>query len=66
MLPPTVDMKNAYAAGSNDEQNFIQNLALFISIYLKEHGQLVEGEENRTNLMEVGIDNTLFKVLFGI
>lgn len=53
MLPSTVDMKSAYAAGSNDEQNFIQNLALFISIYLKEHGTLVEGDENRPNLMEV-------------
>jgi len=51
MLPPTVDMKVAYAGGSNDEQNFIQNLALFISIYLKKHGQLVEGEQNRISLM---------------
>lgn len=52
MLPSTVDMKTAYANGQDTEQNFIQNLALFICIYLKEHGELVECEEHRPKLLE--------------
>lgn len=42
MLPLTTNIKDAYKQGRDDEQNFIQNLSLFLSTYLKEHGQLVE------------------------
>uniref|UniRef100_H2YXR2 Exportin-1 n=1 Tax=Ciona savignyi TaxID=51511 RepID=H2YXR2_CIOSA len=51
MLPPNVNMKAAYASGSDTEQNFIQNLALFLCTFLKEHGQLVEKEDLRPNLL---------------
>lgn len=45
----------AYANGKDDEQNFIQNLSLFLCTFLKEHGQLIEKRHNlRETLMEVG------------
>ena len=42
MLPLTINIKEAYANGKDDEQKFIQNLSLFLCTFLKEHGQLVE------------------------
>lgn len=42
MLPLTINIKEAYANGKDDEQKFIQNLSLFLFTFLKEHGQLVE------------------------
>nr|NVI73671.1 embargoed [Cucujiformia] len=42
MLPLDTDIKTAYAQGQDQEQNFIQNLALFLCTFLKEHGSLVE------------------------
>jgi len=55
MLPPTVNMKTAYANGTDTEQNFIQNLSLFLCTYLKEHGALVEKDNLRTLLLEVRV-----------
>ncbi|XP_078491532.1 exportin-1 [Ciona intestinalis] len=52
MLPPNINMKVAYANGSDTEQNFIQNLALFLCTYLKEHGQLVEKQDMRPHLLD--------------
>ena len=42
MLPLSTNLKEAYGNGRDDEQNFIQNLALFLCCYLKEHGSLLE------------------------
>nr|NVI73609.1 embargoed [Cucujiformia] len=42
MLPLEADIKTAYAHGQDMEQNFIQNLALFLCTFLKEHGHLAE------------------------
>lgn len=42
MLPLKTDIKTAYACGQDQEQNFIQNLALFLCTFLKEHGILAE------------------------
>lgn len=42
MLSVETNIREAYAHGSDDEQNFIQNLSLFLCTYLKEHAQLVE------------------------
>uniref|UniRef100_A0A3B3VQA1 Exportin 1 n=1 Tax=Poecilia latipinna TaxID=48699 RepID=A0A3B3VQA1_9TELE len=53
MLPLNTNIKVAYANGKDDEQNFIQNLSLFLCTFLKEHGQLVEKRPNlRETLME--------------
>ena len=42
MLPITINIREAYKHGKDDEQNFIQNLSLFLCCYLKEHGTLIE------------------------
>ena len=42
MLPLSTNIKEAYKHGRDDEQNFIQNLSLFLCTFLKEHGQLIE------------------------
>uniref|UniRef100_H3BFQ8 Exportin-1 n=1 Tax=Latimeria chalumnae TaxID=7897 RepID=H3BFQ8_LATCH len=53
MLPLNTNIRLAYANGKDDEQNFIQNLSLFLCTFLKEHGQLIEKRLNlRENLME--------------
>ncbi|XP_023268187.1 exportin-1-like [Seriola lalandi dorsalis] len=53
MLPLNTNIRVAYANGKDDEQNFIQNLSLFLCTFLKEHGQLIEKRPNlRETLME--------------
>uniref|UniRef100_A0A8C6ME46 Exportin-1 n=1 Tax=Nothobranchius furzeri TaxID=105023 RepID=A0A8C6ME46_NOTFU len=53
MLPLNTNIKLAFANGKDDEQNFIQNLSLFLCTFLKEHGQLIEKRPNlRETLME--------------
>ena len=42
MIPLDANVKEAYNTGSDEEQNFVQNLSLFLCTFLKEHGQLVE------------------------
>ena len=45
ILPPSINLKEGYAKGKDEEQQFIQNLSLFLSTFLKEHGQLVEKKD---------------------
>ncbi|XP_077866004.1 exportin-1 [Saccoglossus kowalevskii] len=53
MLPPETNLKDAYANGRDDEQNFIQNLSLFLYTFLKEHSQLIERKQDlHASLME--------------
>lgn len=54
MLPLETNIRDAYAFGQDEEQNFIQNLAMFLCTYLKEHGGLVEKKQ---------LDDTLLKAL---
>lgn len=42
MLPLNADLRTAYAQGQDQEQNFIQNLAMFLCTFLKDHGPLAE------------------------
>ena len=53
MIPLTTNIKDAYSQGQDAEQNFIQNLSLFLCTFLKEHGQLIERREDHESLMEV-------------
>ncbi|KAL5009061.1 hypothetical protein ScPMuIL_014642 [Solemya velum] len=46
MLPLQTNLKEAYSRGTDDEQNFIQNLSLFLCTYLKEHALLIERKGN--------------------
>ena len=56
MLPLNTNIKDAYRQGRDDEQNFIQNLSMFLCTFLKEHGQLIERQPDRhKTLMEVSV-----------
>lgn len=54
MLPLTTNIREAYAGGRDQEQEFIQNLAMFLCTFLKEHGTLIERK---------GLDNSLMNAL---
>ncbi|XP_018302324.1 exportin-1 isoform X3 [Mycetomoellerius zeteki] len=45
MLPLETNIREAYAAGQDQEQNFIQNLAMFLCTFLKDHGELIEKKQ---------------------
>lgn len=53
MLPLNTNIKEAYAQGQDQEQNFIQNLAMFLCTFLKEHGSLVEKSALNEILLKV-------------
>ena len=53
MLPLNTNIPEAYACGQDQEQNFIQNLAMFLCTYLKEHSTLVEKDQLHEILMKV-------------
>lgn len=42
MINPNTNMNHDYMNGTDTEQKFIQNLAMFLCTFLKEHGKLVE------------------------
>jgi exportin-1 len=52
MLPLNTNIPEAYACGQDQEQNFIQNLAMFLCTYLKEHSTLVEKDHLHEVLMK--------------
>ena len=57
MLPSTTNIKQAYANGRDEEQNFIQNLSLFLCTFFKEHVELIEKKpEFHEILLEVQFD----------
>jgi exportin-1 len=53
MLPKNTNIREAYAAGRDQEQNFIQNLAMFLCTFLKEHGTLAEKKDYSYVLLTV-------------
>lgn len=53
MLPLTTNIKDAYANGLDEEQKFIQNLAMFLCAFLKDHGFLIEKPEYSEGLLKV-------------
>ncbi|KAF0307331.1 Exportin-1 [Amphibalanus amphitrite] len=48
MLPVNTNIREAYAHGQDSEQKFIQNLSVFLSVFLREHGSLVEKKAPET------------------
>eukprot|EP00092_Neocalanus_flemingeri_P041298 GFUD01044970.1.p1 GENE.GFUD01044970.1~~GFUD01044970.1.p1 ORF type:complete len:1073 (-),score=291.78 GFUD01044970.1:717-3935(-) len=52
MLPVDTDIKDAFKKGSDAEQMFIQNLAMFFCAFLKEHGALLEKQPSQEPLLK--------------
>lgn len=51
ILPLSTNIREAYKNGLDDEQCFIQNLALFICTFLREHGLLIEQKSDMQNTL---------------
>jgi len=47
MIPLEVNIREAYAVGLDKDQQFIQNLAMFLCTFLKEHGPLLEKQNDK-------------------
>lgn len=52
MLPINTNIRDAYSNGQDEEQKFIQNLAMFLCTFLKEHGTLIEKPEYNDGLLK--------------
>lgn len=50
MLPPNTDIRKAYAESGDEEQKFVQNLALFLCTFMKKHGHLLETDQHQETL----------------
>ncbi|KAI8987014.1 nuclear export factor CRM1 [Pilobolus umbonatus] len=51
MIPPNTDIANIYENSSDDDQEFVQNLALFLTTYLSSHLKIVERFQNTHELL---------------
>ncbi|XP_072023623.1 exportin-1-like [Amphiura filiformis] len=60
MLPLHTNVKQAYATGRDEEQNFIQNLSIFLSTFFKEHVSLIE---RKPDLQDVLIEAHQYLIL---
>ena len=69
MLPLDINIREAYAKGHDAEQNFIQNLAMFLCTMLRQHGTLMERRESRNVLKALQyllLISEVFLSLFGV
>lgn len=51
IVPPSTDLKEAYATSDDDAQELIKNLALFLTNFLHNHLRLIENPENQELLI---------------
>ncbi|XP_059304378.1 protein EXPORTIN 1A isoform X3 [Lycium ferocissimum] len=56
VLPPNTSIPEAYANGSNEEQAFIQNLALFFTSFFKSHIRVLESSQESINALLLGLE----------
>lgn len=56
ILPLTINLRDAYRNGSSDEQNFIQNLSLFLSTFLREHGSKIEKNQEYRQILDEALN----------
>ncbi|KAJ9124761.1 Exportin-1 [Naganishia onofrii] len=51
MIPPSTDIHDAYDNSDDDDQQFISNLAMFLTNFLSVHLRLIETPEHQTLLL---------------
>ncbi|KAL3682847.1 hypothetical protein R1sor_000869 [Riccia sorocarpa] len=56
VLPPGTNIPEAYAGGSDEDQAFIQNLALFFTSFYKAHIGVMEASTENQNVLLMGLD----------
>ena len=59
ILPRSVKIAEAYANGSDEEQAYIQNLAIFLTQFFKQHITLLEKTQEHQQLLLVGLEYLL-------
>ncbi|OZJ05121.1 Exportin-1 [Bifiguratus adelaidae] len=52
MIPPNTNIAGVYTNSSDEDQEFIQNLALFITNFLGVHLKLIENQDNKEPLLQ--------------
>ncbi|KAF8079528.1 hypothetical protein N665_1021s0023 [Sinapis alba] len=56
ILPPSTNIPEAYSSGSDEEQAFIQNLALFFTSFFKFHIRVLESAPDIVALLLAGLE----------
>ncbi|XP_010930169.1 protein EXPORTIN 1A isoform X1 [Elaeis guineensis] len=56
ILPPGTNLSDAYANGSNEEQAFIQNLAVFFTSFYKAHIRILESNAENQAALFLGLE----------
>ncbi|XP_052197113.1 protein EXPORTIN 1A [Diospyros lotus] len=56
ILPPNTNIPEAYATGSDEEQAFIQNLALFFTSFFKCHIRVLESSQENISALLLGLE----------
>uniref|UniRef100_A0A7S0WF70 Importin N-terminal domain-containing protein n=1 Tax=Chlamydomonas leiostraca TaxID=1034604 RepID=A0A7S0WF70_9CHLO len=56
VVPPTVNIPEAYERGTDDQQKFVQNLALFFTGFFKGHISLLESTPENQQALLLGLD----------
>nr|XP_043615011.1 protein EXPORTIN 1A [Erigeron canadensis] len=56
VLPTNANIPYAYANGSSEEQAFIQNLALFFTLFYKFHIRVLESAQESINTLQIGLE----------
>lgn len=56
ILPPNTNIPEAYANGSDEEQAFIQNLALFFTSFFKCHIRVLESSQENISALLLGLE----------
>lgn len=56
IMPRGSSLKEAYSRGTDEEQNFIQNLSLFLCTYLKEHGECLENSPDYNEKLSLALN----------
>ena len=64
VLPITADIPKAYEQGSDDEQEFVQNLAIFLTGFLKVRHTPWAAQNNAWPLIKMTEKGVVFSFLF--
>mmetsp|Transcript_26954 Transcript_26954/g.80810 ORF Transcript_26954/g.80810 Transcript_26954/m.80810 type:complete len:741 (-) Transcript_26954:1129-3351(-) len=58
IIPPSVDLQHAFFDGTQEEQNFVQQLGIFLATFLRLHSNALEAEahDDRDSLLGVALE----------
>mmetsp|Transcript_26423 Transcript_26423/g.43268 ORF Transcript_26423/g.43268 Transcript_26423/m.43268 type:complete len:1071 (-) Transcript_26423:573-3785(-) len=52
IIPPSISLAKAYETGTEDQQNFIEDLSLFFTGFFKSHLNILESPEHQPTLLD--------------